>query len=357
MTMMAREEVEPDPTFVLTPEVIMEQGETHGISHESFDAFESAVSLEHMEKIALRIKSEVAEEEFIAGHGLKGTAAVAAASIDDPVVLLLTLLTGGIGTAALRGNRLLRATKVGLLGAAENAGIEAYLASGRATRGAEDVAYAAIGGFLLGGGIGSILSRTDLENFADVATTKATLHAYGEAGGKLSPTAEEFLNGGLIPKYHKPDLADQELARNTIDSHGSVGAAESHLGGAERPLLNEEVDQEFIDDLVTTAPHAWMAWARLDIIGSLLGDKSALTRGYAGIFAEDGVGHKNLDQVQRKTVAETSDLEYRTAATEFYKPYNGAYKKWLESKNYNFVDTLLKCGVWLNKLVGCLILV
>lgn len=362
---------ESDPEYTLTEENLTPL--TEGIPRQYWDSFSSAVSQEHAEYISSNIKRELDEEEFLAEHGWAGFGARAAVAVTDPTTVALAAAPWAALT--MKGSRLARAAKFGLIAAGENAAVEAYLTTGSNTRDSSDILYAGLTGFALGGALGALLPKggSELGDAAENFSVKTELREAKDAGVQLSESGEQLVvkhpnepvytplkpetieaSRGRIVLLDKPSAKTSDEMSQDIDifEGDSAGAAAAD-GGADRSLWDNPLDEQRVMELADEAPEAAFGALRFDLTGRLLSSDNAFVRGLGGLLAEDGVGHKNLDQVQKRTVSETADLNFRTDQSDFYRGYNTAYDKWLDDNKYKATDRFfLKARKDFNEQVG-----
>lgn len=149
-------EFDYDPEFDPSDEgVVQEVAERYQVPNEYLENFALALSPSHMDRIGSRIREELDNEEIIQNSGAAGgIRARLLYSMADPVALVTTLGTGGTAGYLQAGKRL-AALRGALAAAGSTAVYESLRTSQMETQGAEDVAYATAGAFLLGGLAGS----------------------------------------------------------------------------------------------------------------------------------------------------------------------------------------------------------
>jgi len=214
-----------------------------------------AVNHEHAQWIAGRFKEEVMQDAEIAKYGGLGLTVRIAANILDEGALATGILTGPVGAAAFKFNRIKAALAAGGLAMAENTAIEAHLIKGSVTRETEDLLYAAAFGAALGGGAGALFSK----------------------GAKKAPEVDA--DGNVIPEV---DAATQR-------AHDGTRAPETEAERGQRQL--DEIDQGVIED------------ARRDVIAETEGKAPELTTD-----TMPPAGREHLDQMEVHTDAQVQSL-------------------------------------------------
>lgn len=145
-----------DPNWKLDAEWMREQAQARGIPEEYLSPLGDAVSQAHAVHLLDRIRSELDAKETLAQAGWGGVAAAMLVSVADPVTLAATALPGGQAAWLTKGGMVKAALKGGFVAGMSNAALEAGLAKLQLTRDPEDMYLAAVAGFGLGAGIGSL---------------------------------------------------------------------------------------------------------------------------------------------------------------------------------------------------------
>lgn len=149
-----------DPDFRITDQNLEELGQ--GISPDLWPKFGDATSLEDARVIRDQLLDAEKKRQRLAKLGWGGTALRIGASILDPEAIALMVASDGLAGEAVYGAKLTRAQRFirgGFLNAGTAAGLAAYDSTINPTRDVEDVLWAGLGGFILGGGINAALSR------------------------------------------------------------------------------------------------------------------------------------------------------------------------------------------------------
>ena len=149
------------------------------------------------------IEADRKRRQILSSAGWSGIGAQLMLSILDPSAIILSGITAPLAASA-QATRVGNMLRVGVVSAVENAAIEAVLVKGNTQANETDIYMAAGGGFILGGGLGS-LARTDavakgkqgqvdgLDDIDFVANDIAT--RYQEA--RAMAQAEEVLNAQI----------------------------------------------------------------------------------------------------------------------------------------------------------------
>lgn len=140
----------PDPSFSLKDDDAW-KALTDGLPEDTWDAFGSAISMQHAMVIRDQMLEVTEARQRLAQLGWGGTGLKIAAAIFDPVQIVAGLATGGLSHVA-KGGRAARAVRTGLVVGGTEATIEGYLASQDPDRDMYDVLWAGLGGAALGGG-------------------------------------------------------------------------------------------------------------------------------------------------------------------------------------------------------------
>ena len=175
------------------------------------DALEDAVSADHADYLMDEARREFAVDEQLSENGPWANMGYRAlAGITDPVAALATVLIPGVGHSRLATGmarvwnsttRTGRAARYALAAGVENAAIEAYLYDSSVTRRQEDIAYAAIGGLVLGGVFGSIGRPGGARRGSILATEEVRIHQQGvKAEAELDAAIAADI-AGTAPEY------------------------------------------------------------------------------------------------------------------------------------------------------------
>jgi hypothetical protein len=164
-----REDLAPDPDFNPSAEYFNKVAVDNDIPIQHMDAFEEAQSEAHLQQIIGRIKEIQGKEEIINSKGIAvGITSRILAEILDPVAITATIATEGVIAPLVLMNKLARGQRFirgALAGASSNMAIEGYLMSQNPTMDVDDVLFAGLFGFGLGGSI-SAARRTNLDEAA-----------------------------------------------------------------------------------------------------------------------------------------------------------------------------------------------
>lgn len=187
------------------------------IPEEFHHQFVKGHSKDHREQIRADILQELQDKETLDRMGWTGTGLRMGAAITDPVQLVVTSLTGGLGALGKAG-RAARFIEGGMVAGVSNAAVEAYLNRKQYTRDAGDIAVAGLMGFGLGGLAGVFTKAEDRAlraaahrgadeiDLTRVATTGPSM------GVSLTPEGEKALGyaGGKLGK------ADVQIRVNSL---------------------------------------------------------------------------------------------------------------------------------------------
>lgn len=307
------EQFEPDPDFDLTPEIIQEY--TEGIPEDRIDFVADAVSLPHLQKLSDRARDSLKNQETLTRYGWGGVGLqVAAATLDVPAIAA-TILTEGVAAPAIWGakaTRIGRAFRGATASAASAAAIESYLVSQNAMKDPYDILYAAGGGFLLGGALGSVFGKTSADR-------------YKEATLKIQKFADEG------------QIADVNEAMRSRGIDTGVGAMQNPASDPFQEMDIRRGIQERIDD-AEAEPMADFGKVRFDMVGQLKNSSIGITRRLASILGEDAVNPGEITADLIKTVGT------KTASNKFYVGYDKAYEKWAKSSGMNAFERKLEKG-------------
>jgi hypothetical protein len=305
------EQFEPDPDFDLTPEIIQEY--TEGIPEDRIDFVADAVSLPHLQKLSDRARDSLKNQETLTRYGWGGVGLqVAAATLDVPAIAA-TILTEGIAAPAIWGakaTRIGRAFRGATASAASAAAIESYLVSQNAMKDPYDILYAAGGGFLLGGALGSVFGKTSADR-------------YKEAVLKTQRDVENA------------QIADVNRAMMDKGIDTGVGAMENPMSRPNQDLDIRRGVQERIDE-AEAEPMADFGIARFDMVGMLLKSGIGVTRKIAKMLGEDAVNPGQITADLIKTVGT------KRVTNNFYKAYDPNYENWAKESGINLVGRKLE---------------
>jgi hypothetical protein len=143
-----------DPTYSLTTERIKDL--TQGIEPQFWEMFDDALNADHAQIIRDQALDLQERRQRLTQAGWTGTAARFGAAVLDPVALAIdagvTTTAGPIAAVARRGTIMARMAAGGLIAAASNVPVQAYISSQDPEQDEREVMYALGGSLLLGGG-------------------------------------------------------------------------------------------------------------------------------------------------------------------------------------------------------------
>lgn len=303
----------PDPEFDLTPEMVEKYGE--GIPEDRRDFMSDAVSEGHLQKMSDRAKQSLKNEEDLSKYGWSGVALqITAATLDIPAIAA-SVFTEGYAAPAIWGakaTRLGRAFRGASASAVSAAAIESYLVSQNAMKDPYDIIYAAGGGFVLGGALGSVFGKTSADRYKE-AVFKA-----------------------------QKDFGDAQIA--DINTAMKDRGIDTGVGAMQNPLLEpfQEMDirrgiQERIDD-AEAEPFAAFGKVRFDMVGQLKSSPIGISRRLAGMLGEDAVEPGEITADLMKTVGT------KTTSNKFYVGYDTSYEEWAKSNGIGLAGRKLEKG-------------
>lgn len=178
-----------DPKFTLSDDETFKQL-TEGLPEDMWDAFDDAVSMDHATRIRDQMLEVAESRQRLASLGWGGVGARVAAAVLDPVGIAAGVATGGLGYA-VKGGRVARMLRTGVIVGGTEAALEGYLTTQDPEREAADVIWAGAGGLVLGG-------AADL--LADGAISRAARRLrkdveYGEVEAAMGAAARGELSG------------------------------------------------------------------------------------------------------------------------------------------------------------------
>lgn len=305
------EQFEPDPDFDLTPEIIQEY--TEGIPEDKIDFVADAVSLPHLQKLSDRARESLKNQQTLSRYGWSGVGLqIAAATLDAPAIAA-TILTEGVAAPAIWGakaTRIGRAFRGATASAASAAAIESYLVSQNAMKDPYDILYAAGGGFVLGGALGSVFGKTSADR-------------YKEAVLKTQRDVENA------------QIADVNRAMQEKGIDTGIGAMENPMSRPNQDLDIRRGVQERIDE-AEAEPMADFGKLRFDMVGMLLKSGIGITRKLAKMLGEDAVNPGQITADLIKTVGT------KRVTNNFYKAYDPNYENWAKESGINLVGRKLE---------------
>lgn len=297
---------EPDENFRLTPELVGEL--TEGIPKDRHDFITDAVSLPHARKLRERALTSLKNQETIAKYGWGGVGLqVAAATIDVPAIVA-TVATEGVAAPLIWGakaTRIGRAFRGATASAASAAAIESYLVSQNSMKDPYDILYAAGGGFILGGALGSVFGKTSADRYKQAVT-------------KIQKDVEAA------------QIADVNRAMTDRGIDTGVGAMENPISRPNQDLDIRRGVRERIDE-ADAEPMADFGLIRFDMVGQLKNSAIGITRKLAGMLGEDAVNPGQITADLMKTVGT------KRITNAFYKSYDPNYENWAKDSGIGLV--------------------
>lgn len=208
---------------------------TEGISTEYFDEFDGAETVGEAMRTRQRILEQLKAQEILMSKGAgAGIAMSIAAGLTDPVAIAASVASGGLLAPYLYGakaTRLARATQAGLVGAATNAPIEAYMANRDVTYDASDAVIGLIAGGVISGAVGYKWpgKLPDVEQYTQRALNQELVGEFQKAGARHTPATDL-----LLPNSANPDGTIKSAAQRNTDWFNEVerNAASTSMKGA-----------------------------------------------------------------------------------------------------------------------------
>lgn len=201
-------EIDPSFTGIFRDDDLFKQM-TDGIPDDLWPAFDDAVSLPHAHRIREQMLSVAESRRNLAGAGWTGVGLQVLANITDPAFIASAAVTGGIAGAAkvaTAATRLGRLVRGGMIAAAGDVPVQAYISSQDPSQGTREVLYAGAGAFILGGAadafIGPALAKAAHRLRKDIEFEDTVRYAMGAA------SSEELRKGGVRA------VLDKILTRN-----------------------------------------------------------------------------------------------------------------------------------------------
>lgn len=271
----------PDPNW--DPDMDFLREVTADIPEEYWGNFEVAHSSDHAMWIRERTLLDLQRSQTLAEAGGWGTFASIASGFLDPVNFIPV---GGAVTVARSGNRIRNALMAGASAAAFNASYEAALVNLRPTGDNWDIAYAAAGGFLLGGAIGGLSRRGEIS----------------QAGRRM--------------------MQDTEAERAGM----SVGASTAPV----RPNDPMVTDADELLAATVGAPTTAFGRVRASTMGRLLSSRNPFVRAFSSHIAEDAVGNADRTATTSIGATEVQQRLFSRTVTNFRRVMNPAFNKWAE---------------------------
>jgi len=289
----------PDPDFTMTPDLHKQL--TEGVPEEHWGYFDDVTNEEQAWDRRHKMLMNMEITKDIGKMGLSGVGVSFAAAMLDPVAIGAAVATDGLAAPyllALKARRVQRALVAGTAAAAGSAAGEAALVNYKPTGEAEDILHAAIGGFVLGGGIQALRKIPDL----DAEATK--------------------LEHELIRMQQAMDAPDE-----SIQSMGAMKA-----DAFDTPLRADSAER--IQDAKATpkAGGGILAKTRFDLTGRLMNSENPLVRQLAAKLSPDAVGAAD-GSVVKPTASEYQSILDRTFNVKFQKTIGAEFEKWAKEQN------------------------
>ena len=301
---------DPDPNFVLTPDVQNEVMKQYGLAEPYRSSLTNAVSLDHAKYLAQQAQDDQSRVQYLADHGAVGVGASIFASLVDPAAIAAGAATGGVADAAavLAGvGRAGRVAAQALAGAGVNVALDqASRAAGDVNAG-QDIPLAAATGALFGSAYG-LLSRNPatIEEAIQLRKAGQTLKNSLEDSSAITPVRSRSAGAAENP--------------NTNDTFIKSEAVEN-LRDAQVPYT--------VDKLFGTVP------IRFSAAGMLKSSKNALSRLAAGIGL-DAVGWKDRS-VNEFSSAEEADLLLRQHMMRLHSVWDPSATEYAKDQGSNLL--------------------
>lgn len=294
-----------DPDFSIPDERALQLLED--IPENYHDLILDASSEENLQNRLHYVREEVERRKHLSAGGASAVAAGLMVGMADPVPLVASVATGGIGMVG-RGSLAARAAIGAVAGGATNATIDLSSQAALDDPYADPVIAGAVGAAF--GAVGGVLARNKAAK--DIAA-----EAY-DTGLTFSVRARDARNKAA---------ADIDPTLPRIDPpKGSVGAARNteardSLLPAERAALGEVADED--------VPVAVGGALRLDVIGQMTTSKNPLTRLIGMYLGEEPAGFKGHEVVP-DSVNSVFTAIYRETTGQFNMGYQKAKAGWLK---------------------------
>ena len=295
--------------------------------------FGRAQSDEHADRIASDLRILLQENDLIASQGARGVLATLSAAVGDPVNLIPLV---GAPKLAVGATKLARGLRLGLIGIGEGVAAEAIIQqAGTGLGRPEDLLYAGVGGFVVGGAFGAILGKTKTQQIqlqADELELVGNLMYAESIGAKLTPSGEALLakvrgDGSLVAT--DAEVAELHAILNQ-GREGSTGVGADEASPIDHNLTEYDDDFEAILTKLEEGEvgASSLGILRKDLTGRLLQHPDPLIRGLGGVMAEDSVMHKGVNY---KTASELQNLLHKTTSAEYYRDFDVNYKEYAKN--------------------------
>lgn len=208
---------------------------TEGIGTEYFDEFDGNETVGEAMRTRQRILDQLKAQEILMSKGAgTGIALSIAAGLTDPVAMAASIATGGLLAPVLYGakaTRVQRAVQAGLVGAAANVPIEAYMANRDVTYDASDAVIGLIAGGVISGAVGYKWpgKLPDVEQYTQRALNQEYVGELQKAGATHRPATDL-----LLPNSGNPDGTIKSAAQRNTDWFNDLerNAAGTSMKGA-----------------------------------------------------------------------------------------------------------------------------
>lgn len=299
-----------DPDFEMTDERL--KALTTGIPQDRWSAFENAYSADQAEAIRRQLLEQMDRQRTLSEAGITGALLSVGASLGDPIGIGVGLATAGTGNGIMWGtklNKLQRVLRAGAAGAAINAGLAGAEESLKPNPEWDAVLLAGAGGAFMGAGFGAL--------------------------SKMPHMAEE---AGVIRRLSKGDVEGVEAkygVEPVRQRDVSAGAASS---GTEHSSIRMDAADFVQHATEQNAPQAAMGSVRFDATGRAKMSKNPLTRMFANVLGEDGVGSANKADATIYTAMEDQARIARKMDARLSQEHEAAYSEWAKEKGYGLTE-------------------
>jgi hypothetical protein len=297
-----------DPRFEENRDEIIKEL-SDGLPSDWIADLSDAVSEEHARNIRAKLQEQMDAEKRLGSLGWKGVGLRVGAALLDPVALAAGVATDGIAApliAAHKASRLKRALLAGTAGGTAELGVTGVLDKDQHMD-AQDYAFAAMGGFAIGGAFG--------------ATRRGLL------------AEEEAALSAMATQAHK------DMLTAPPPDGKSVGAAQTNT----EPFSFNKTSDEALQDAQGSPKTAFSGLRRVigDAGGSLKSSKHPLVRKLGQFLAEDSVGNADHSRVPW-----TADLKsrfmYDSFEARFLRGTQKPLKSWYKEKGVSWYERPLK---------------
>lgn len=297
---------DPDPSFVMTPELQAAFQKEYGLAPEMMSRFEVAVSEKHAAYIAQQAQRDQIAQQNLANAGWTGTALQLATTLLDPVSLGVGVATGGLGDMAAAAYGVGRAGRVVAqagAGAAANVGLD--LAERQLNMTGEDHSL------LMTAAVGAMFGAS----YGLISRNPATLEE-----------AQKLANLGQSMK-------EQLQGTTSHTSPNSMGAAGNP--NANMPFLNDKawIATQDKDVPYTVDGVLGLKTGRYDAVGQLKSTKDPNTRLLGGALGEDATGNRDFS-VNPHSASEEMELFHRRDMARLNQMWGPAASEWARDNGY-----------------------